>query len=143
MKRIVACVVMWLGMALASGGVLAQSNLGEVMDKGGTKLSKQDLHALIPGALWQSTTASGIAFKIDMKADQTLVGTGTNAKGSGPVTGSWAINDQGQLCTKTLIVNFRQTTEACVHVFKLGSDYFGSVSDRDRAAPASRRTYTK
>jgi hypothetical protein len=65
------------------------------------------------------------------------------ASGSGRVTGSWAINDQGQLCTKTLIVNLRQSTDSCVHVFKLGSDYFGSISDTDRAAPATRRTHTK
>ena len=132
-----------LSAILFAATAQAQSTLGEVLDKGGKMLTKDELQALIPGSLWQGTSPSGITYKIDMRTDQTLNGTGTNARGSGPVTGTWNITDRNQICTKLTLVSLNQTSESCSFIYQIENELFASPTQSDRTRPVGKRTYTK
>ena len=141
MKNIKATVA--VSAMLFAVTVHAQSNFGEVLDKGGKQLSKDELQTLISGSLWQGTSENGITYKIDMKPDQTLNGTGTNARGSGAVTGTWNITDRNQICTRLTLVNLNQTSESCRFLYQIDNDYFASPTQSDRARQVTKRTYTR
>ena len=95
-RAIVGCAIL---MGLVSTTVLAQNTLGELLDVGGKKLSKEGVTAALGGA--HVTGASKLGGQLDYvyKADGTFSGNATNSQGRGSgVFGTWTVDDSGKLC---------------------------------------------
>ena|SRR3989344_432021 len=116
------------------------TTVGELLDKGGKKLAKDELEKLVKGATIKGILPSNPAWSSQKtyKDDGSL--TGYNYRSSGAhaqtgVTGSWKTNDKGQLCIdmqETYSVG--KNIHSCTVFFVLGTEYYFAVKD-DRSTP--------
>jgi len=110
---------------LALGGVQAQ--------EGGTKVSGDELRALVTGANVTHLTKSGSLRRWTNEPDGTLVASTSNQKYGGAMsassssTGKWSINDAGKFCIE---IDWKRELEKwCAFIVK-GADggyYLNSV----------------
>lgn len=130
-----------LGVSLASAQEF--SSLGELLDKGAKRLDAAELKALLTGA-----TMSGMALRPGSRIgfDVTYASDGKSSgrlyglhPDTGPgMTGTWAINEQGQLCSETVSIAFGKTS-ACAYFFSLNNVYYAAASN-ERSAFVRTRT---
>ena len=71
--RLLAVTVVVAG--LASANALAQANLGELLDMGAKKLSKEELVALLSGANMSGETRDGAVYDVTYKPNGTYSGS--------------------------------------------------------------------
>jgi hypothetical protein len=130
---------------LASASALAQNTLGELLDTGGKKLTKEELVAALSGANLSGETREGSVFKTDYKADGTYSGSFVSPqKRNGTTFGTWTVADTGKLCTDGSIKIYEvQPQKVCLFYFKNGDQYYISPSDTDRGAMVSKRAIQK
>ena len=141
----------------------AQSNLGELLDKGAVRLSAEEFkeevaqHVLVG----RTPTAEG-TLEIVYGAGGQLAGIGKTQDGNAlsmsmPIGGEWAIDDSGRICTTMWIgsgssigstaagglVQMLILPRRCQVWFKYADAYFASDSDSDRHARVLRRVLKK
>jgi hypothetical protein len=130
-------------MACGSTGALAQNSLGELLDAGWKKLSKEQVVATLSGATVTGPTRGGGQREYAYKADGTLSGFLESAKGKGAaVVGTWTVDDNGKLCSELRV---RGTVDqVCAFLFAISTDqFYASDSDTDRSSPILKRTIKK
>jgi len=131
--------------AAISTSAVAQTTVGEVLDAGGKKLTKEEVVTLVAGANVSGPTTGGGQFQSDYKADGTLTGTmqTTNMKG-GARFGKWTVEDTGMLCTEitTTIVKSSGAREdkTCAYWFRLSDKYFVALDSDARETHVLERT---
>jgi hypothetical protein len=131
--------------ATISAGAIAQTTVGEVLDGGGKKLTKDEMVKLVSGANVSGPTAGGGQFQSDYKADGTFTGTmqTANMKG-GARFGTWNVNDAGALCTDitTTIVTSSgaRQDKSCGYYYRLGDKYFVALESDERGTRVLERT---
>ena len=132
---------------LSSATASAQSTIGEVLDAGGKKLTKDEVVAAIVGGNVSGPTQSGGDLQIDFKADGTLAGNLVAAQGTrrnGGMYGKWTIDDSGKLCTDlTTSRNGTKQVQNCSFLFKVRDQYFVAFDNDDRATRVLPRTIKK
>ena len=132
-------VVSILFAGLGSTAALAQTTLGELLDSGGRKLSREEVMATVGGGNFGGPTKDGGQFLANYKADGSLSGFGRSPQGNtGPVNGTWAVDDSGKMCA-SYSVGGRRASD-CAFVYKGGLDYYVCDSDADKSAPVLKRT---
>ncbi len=139
-----ATIFVFVGFTSASA--LAQTNLGELLDMGGKKLSKQEVLGSLSGATLSGETREGAVFETEYKADGTYAGSFVSPqnKRNGNTFGKWTVDDAGKVCidgTARLYQVYPQ--KSCAFYFKQGNQYYASTSHSDRAAPVSKREIKK
>ena len=112
----------------------AQSKLGELLDKGAKKLSKDDFAALLPATLiytWPDKQGEG---ELLFKADGTVSGTEYHkaSRSSSTAVGTWNVDDNGKWCIKKYMATWNRNTDTCWYSFVMDGAYFGATSDTDR-----------
>lgn len=125
--------------ALALG---QEIELGQVLDKGATRLTKADLEALIPGtttrfAQW-TTGAAGQA-RVDYSWENPPGGAKFRVFARAPRTsydgtGTWSVSENGRYCWD---ITINREWKSCRFIFKTGDGYFMSPSADDRAVKAT------
>ncbi len=131
-------------------GALAEdfiTTIGEVKAKGGQKLSKGDLDALIPGTSMGSETEKVTRTWLHEKGGK-LVGSFNPKPGAGNQNiknttglGAWKVSDDGRLCVE--IEWPRSSEKWCRLVYKVGSGYVGFGNDTEDDAKGHRFTLRK
>lgn len=144
MARMGSAFVTGLTVAL-SGVVHAQSTVGEVLDGGGSQLSREDVLGLLSGASVSGLSDSGNETQAEIKVDGAITGSLRNPAGhTGSYFGKWNVDDQGRFC-RDIKINYRKsssTDSSCAFYFKLGAQYF--IADTaDRTAVLLSRTVTR
>ena len=144
MKLLAACALITL---LSFSTVQAQEDpktLGEVIDKGGKKLSLDELKAVVPGSKHSSWTPTFNQRTWSHDADGKLTANAsvkTTAGRSGgklldiAAAGSWKVMDPGLYCYDITWhpQNPASAEKRCFITYKLGDEYFGVASDVDRS----------
>jgi hypothetical protein len=124
-----------------SGVALAQSTLGELLDAGGVKLSKQQVLEAVTGATVSGPTLNGGTMDIGYKADGTYSGSYQGRAGArgiakeGGVFGKWTVEEDGKLCTEGH-GGAGKDTARCVVFFRVGDQLYevlGSGANRSAA----------
>ena len=129
--------------ACTSTSVRAQNSLGELLDAGWKKLTKEQVVATLSGATVTGATRGGGQREYSYKADGTVSGFLESAKGKGTaVVGTWTVDDGGKLCSELRV---RGTVDqTCAFLFSIGSDqFYASDSDSDRSSTILKRTVKK
>src|SRR5471030_3272359 len=113
------------------------TTVGEILDKGGNKLTKEEVIKLVTGA-----TVSGISmtnyptFKSEYtyKGDSSMSGGASRVSVGGftSVKGRWSVTEDGQLCTDRT-TSLDNSKAYCDHYFSLGGKYYASRAS-DKAA---------
>lgn len=131
---------------LGSGMASAQSTLGDLLDAGAVKLSKQEVLATLSGANISGPRQGGGTTQADYKADGTYSGAyqgGAGAMGAakgGGFFGKWTVDDSGKLCTKGS-GGSGKATAGCAYFFRAGDQLYVAIeSDSDRSAVVLKRT---
>lgn len=140
--RIATCgALLFLGASMA----VAQepANLGELLDKGAKRLDAAELKALLTGATVSGMTlrpGSRIGFEVTYASDGKSSGRlwGLHVDAAPGMSGTWTIDEQGQLCTNTVTMAFG-TTSACIHFYRLNDAYYAAASN-ERSAFVRTRT---
>ena len=125
--------------ALAKPGGGAPTNVGELLDQGGKRLTKQQITKLFAGA-----TVSGSAmgardqiFTMHYLADGTANGEGRAPGGSTKIAGTWSANDHDQYC-QDLRTAAGAAINGCFYYFTLADRLFAAPSD-SKSAPVFER----
>jgi hypothetical protein len=130
--------------ALASAPVAAQSTLGELLDKGGKKLSKADFMATFNGATVSGVNANGARFQGTYKADGSYTGSFQSAQGTtGGMFGTWTLDDSGKVCVELTSSGSSGRGATCGYYYKAGDTLYFSGSDTDRGAPVFTRVVNR
>ena len=143
MKR--ALVLLWLLVGIAvSSSACSQIKLGDVLDKGGKLMPAGDARALLSGAKVSGTTSGGAQFDSRYVPNGEIEGSISGPRGMSMLSGTWKINDRGQVCADALVVSGRgQRIGGCYFYFRLGDEYYVSESSDERSADALKRTVSK
>ncbi len=131
-------------MLVSASIVSAQepANLGELLDKGAKRLDAAELKALVIGATVSGMVlreGSTIGFDTTFTDDGKLTGRlyGLRVDAGRGTTGTWNINEKGQLCTESLSVAFGATKNCSVY-YSMNNVYYAAASD-ERSAIARMR----
>jgi hypothetical protein len=121
---------------------VAQSNLGELLDAGGRRLTVDEFKAELVQRLIVGQTAGGDNLEILYGRTGEIAG-GALLPNYGLMTifGEWTTDDNGRICTSMQFARAsRETLRRCEFWFKYKEQDFLSVSDSDRRARLVRRT---
>lgn len=116
--------------------------VGTLLDKGGKKLSKNELTEVITDATVTGPAPSvrGWNATHTYKADGSLSGMANMISGSRStrLIGKWWLNDQGQMCTD-VTNGFDQNFKRCDYYFRAGSAYYMAPTDDTSADLVERK----
>ena len=131
-------------VGLSSNTALAQNTVGEVLDAGGKKLSKDEVVGAIVGGNISGPTRTGGQAQLNYKADGTFAGTIQSSQGkNGGMFGTWTVDDSGQACVEyTLTIFGSQQGKTCSFFFRQADQYYVAETD-DRGSLLMRRTIKK
>jgi hypothetical protein len=143
-RTFIGCVIL---MGLCSTAALAQNTLGELLDAGGKKLSKDEVKSALSGAHVSGLSTIGGTVDYDFKADGSYSGSGQGSRGLlWGLVGTWTVEDSGQLCTEYRLAGRSGAggKETYCHFYFIVSDqHYLSESESDRNARILKRTVKK
>jgi hypothetical protein len=125
LNRYVALTLLVGASALAH----AQSNVGELLEKGGKQLGKADLLELLP-MRYQSKWPNGQGEEeLFFSEDGKITGTGHHysSRSDSPASGQWKMEEDGKVCTPKTFTAWNSSTNLCWYVFKLNDGFFGTL----------------
>lgn len=129
-----------MGMALAvAQQAWAQSNVGELLDKGGKQLSKEQiLEKMKNGSRFSGSSQSGASLNLELKADKSLSGNVSSPRGTSGVFGTWDVEDSGRVCVNYVVQAINSRDQTCSFQYLLGSvRYSAKGTDRSESVSSS------
>ena len=133
MKRVAALAVLAVCPLLA----FAQQSMtvGELLGKGGKKLSGEELTKLISGSEVSGVSATNpnTSFEATYKRDGTLEGSVFAARRI-YIWGKWSVNQRGEICTEFQSQSSAIPTGVCASYFELGGKYY-QAKDPENSQP--------
>jgi hypothetical protein len=141
-KRLLAisllCIAACSTRSMSVPSDVALTTVGDVLDRGGTRLSSATIVGELPGTTWAAIQDLG---EVTFKADGTFAGFTRHSDLLQKVRGlfgTWFVGEDGKLCLqyRSLNDNDRRT---CGFVYRVEADYFLSTSSNDRSAKAVRQ----
>lgn len=137
------------GIVVTNASAEGPAMLGDLDPLQPEKLSKEQLEQLLPRAkmkrinaatgsthLWTNETDGTFIISSDNRAS---MGGGSLMSGSTTAPGKWHVSPDGRYCV-TIEWKKIPTEDWCRYVFKTSEGFFGSKSDKDRAAKVYRLT---
>lgn len=106
----------------------AQSTVGEILEKGGRLLTRDDFLKHLPARIQQQWPNRQGEEELFLSVDGKITGTGKHyaSRSESAAEGTWKIEDDGRLCTPKRWVDWNQSTNLCWYGYVLGSDYYGA-----------------
>ena len=124
---------------------LEKTTLGDLLDRGGKRLSQAEMNQLISGATIsgrQGGNFPDVTYTNVYSADGAVNGNAWKSRTwFSKIKGTWSIDASGQLCSELL--NDRQEKVAgCQPYYVVGTNYYGVRGDA-RTAEANWRTISR
>lgn len=141
MRTYLVCLL----LAAAAAPSLAQSTVGELLDKGGKKLLKADYDALVPFRVTYLWPQGGGEGDLIYKGDGTLAGSEYqySSRSESPATGTWTADDEGKWCLKKHMTLWNSRTDRCWYTYRLGEIFYGSAAEDRGARIAKMKSFSK
>ena len=123
-------------MGLGITPVFAQKSLGDLLDGGAKKLSKEAVQSAMSGARVSGTSTTGAATDYTYKPDGNFSGNLRTSDGwtTGTV-GTWSVDDSGRLCAEWTLAKNSKRFKGCGFLYANADQYYYVESDSDKAAP--------
>lgn len=112
--------------------VQAQSTVGELQEKGGALVGKEEFATMLPLRMegqWPNRQGEEVLY---FSVDGKITGKGFHysSRSESPAEGSWTMEADGRLCKPQKFTAWpNSSTNNCYYMFKLGSDYYSSVKN--------------
>jgi len=116
-------------------------SIGDLLARGGKRLTKDELVTLLAGATLSGKLLNrpGVTFESDMKSDGTVSGSARSGRDLVGLMGTWSVNDQGIVCTDVRNSS-GDKVGGCSVYFVLDGSYFSAPAPaEDKGAPVIRR----
>lgn len=112
----------------ASATVLAQSTVGELMEKGGQQFTKAEWLETIPLRIQSKWPNGQGEEELVFSEDGKITGTGHHygSRSDSPASGQWKVEDDGKVCTPKTFTAWNSNTNLCWYFFKLGDSFYGA-----------------
>jgi len=121
---------------------LAQNSLGDLVDGGAKKLSKDAVKSTLGGAHVSGKAVSGADTEYDYKADGYFSGNLKAVDGTvSGVVGTWTVDESGKWCGEWTAYNKRFT--GCGFFYAKGDELYYVESDSDKSAKIYKRVIKK
>lgn len=107
----------------------AQSTVGELLEKGGKRFTKEDMQAMLPYRIkWQWPNRQGEE-ELVLSVDGKITGSGYHfqSRSTSPAEGTWKLEDDGKLCAQKTFTTWNSSPSQCWYGFELGKDFFGAM----------------
>ena len=132
-------------VALCTGAANAQSTLGEILDQGAKKITKEEWVAMLPvttSGVWPSGTGEAA---LTFKPDGTISGNARHypSGSTSSAYGTWTVDDTGKVCIDERFSSWPNTHQECSIRYRLGDQHFRIVSDPDRSAKVIKTSLSK
>jgi hypothetical protein len=129
--------VLWTALAGAAGAAQAQSTLGDLLDRGASKLTPAEVASIGPLRIVREAPDSDAL--MTLRPGGTVVGTVHNKQGHGSseASGTWSVDATGKRCVDVELPAFRMNWKQCGYLFRLGEQIYASASDTDRSVPVA------
>lgn len=114
------------------GGVAtaqAQSTVGEVLEKGGQLVSKADFLEMMPMRIQSKWPNQQGEEELFFSVDGKITGTGHHyaSRSDSPAAGTWAVEDDGKVCTPKRFTAWNNSTNNCWYFYRLNNEFFGAL----------------
>lgn len=120
----------------------AQNTVGELLDGGAKKMTKEEATAYLAGFKLAGPTRSGeVLMNLDLKADGSFSGNvnqPVRAISSG-TSGKWAVDGAGKTCAEGRLFAWNMNFKECFFTYQLGDVVYRTLSDSDDRPTAVRR----
>jgi hypothetical protein len=125
-----------------AGQAYPQSNLGELLDKGATKVTKETWKSMLPVKFGGIDFTGRVDFEFTFTDDGKFNGRAylTRGNGSSGSYGTWTMEESGKQCIDETLPNWSMTWQECWCVYALDGKYYSTQNDSDRSAKALART---
>ena len=114
--------------------------VGDLMSKGGKKLTSTEIKSLMTGATFAgAASGTGTPFKMTNRPNGTFTGstsTGFNFEGT------WSVNDKDQYCSVISTAGARPGGPPCVYVYSAAGKFY-MVEAETPSASARERTFSR
>jgi hypothetical protein len=132
MKPVTHVLLALTAVACTTALAQAPAVLRDLDAAGRVTLSKEELGQLLPGASMSRVSAKGNTHFWTNDSDGTFIISSDNrdrGKGSSTARGKWNISDDGRYC---VLIEWKtvETEEWCRYIIRVGSDYYGTKSDK-------------
>ena len=140
------CVLIGSSILLGVTGTaaFAQNSLGELLDGGAKKLSKDSVNSTLSGARVSGKSVSGADTEYDYKADGHFSGNLNTSDGwrSGAV-GTWTVDESGKLCSEWTLTANSKRFNGCGFLYANADQLYYVESDTDKSAKIYKRVIKK
>jgi hypothetical protein len=121
------------------------STVGNVLDQGGKKLTKDEATALVTGKVVsgvQGGDFKDVTFTNTYAADGTVMGNAwRSGKWFSKIKGKWWIDQSGQFC-QDLLNDRQEKIASCQALYVVGASYYSARGD-GRSAEVTWRTFSQ
>lgn len=129
MKHFAKPLYVLIASFLLATAAQAQSTVGELLEKGGRRITKDETQALFPFRMkWQWPNRQGEE-ELLLSQDGKITGSGYHffSKTTSPAEGTWKLEEDGKLCAAKKFTEWATSTNMCWYGFELGKDFFASA----------------
>jgi hypothetical protein len=118
---------------MASLPATAQITLGELLEKGGVKVTRESYLETLPltrKTIWGDKSGEAT---LTYQRDGTFSGTATHysSRSDSPSVGKWYFDDSGQWCIDETLVVWNKSFRECFFRYTLAGDNYVSRTDKD------------
>jgi hypothetical protein len=126
----------------APGGGKPEMTVGDVLAKGGKRLTSPELKQLVPGSTMEGPASrTGNPFRTVQQPDGRFSGESTSSRGRFSFDGTWTINDQDQYCS-VITTAAARSGPTCASVYVLDGMHYMALKD-EPATKVLERRFTK
>ncbi|MES2280365.1 MAG: hypothetical protein V4542_03050 [Pseudomonadota bacterium] len=124
-------------LAISAMSANAQGTVGELLDGGAKKMTKDQLVAYIGGTKLKGPNRTNeILMDIDLKADGSFSGNVNNPQRriASDTSGKWDVDDAGKTCMNGRLIAWNMAFNTCFFSYRLGDVTYRTLNDsEDRA----------
>lgn len=127
-------VFLTASLAISAMSASAQSTVGELLDGGAKKMTKEQLVAYIAGTKLTGPSRSGeVMLNIDLKADGSFSGNVNNPQRgiSSGTAGKWTVDEAGKTCTDGRLFAWNMGFKECFFSYRLGEVMYRTLAESE------------
>lgn len=119
-------------LVFAAGSAFSQQSLGDLLDRGGKRLTGAEVKALADTRVLRK--AEDADAYMTLRADGTVVGIVHNKQGAGSseAVGTWTVDADGRRCSSVQLPAFGMSMQNCGYVYRWGGSLWFAPSATDR-----------
>lgn len=129
-------------LAISAMSANAQSTVGELLDGGARKMTREQATAYLAGSKLAGPTRSGeVVMSLDLKADGSFSGSvhQTVRNLASGTSGKWVVDDSGKTCAEGRLFAWNMNFKECFISYLLEGVVYRTMSDSEDRASAVRK----